>query len=112
MSAMCKREENEPLMRYWFRQYIEDPFKVLSFCAFVVLWFVYSEAQEKQDQNFQRLQEQSEASMERMERRNDVLVARIEAETKAMMSVVNRLDLIDAELKHLEHRVDARNENK
>ena len=103
---MCERAEKEPILKFWFRQYLEDPFKVLSFCAFVGLGVVYHQAQQKQDSNFILLQQQNEAALKRMERRNDVLVARIEAETRAMTNVTNRLDRIDAELLRLEHNID------
>lgn len=110
---MCERAKDENLTKFWFRQYIQDPFKVLSFGALCAILWLYVDSQNKQasffadfkEQSVQQLQDvkaQSAQQMQDMRDQNKILLERIEAETKAMNSVANRLDLISNRLEHLE----------
>lgn len=106
---MCERAENENLMKFWFRQYLQDPFKVLSFGALVAIFWMYSDAQNKQTEylsdtreqftaQMQDMRDQNKQQIQDMRDQNSILLERIEAETKAMTSVANRLEHIEREL--------------
>lgn len=99
---MCERAKDEPITKFWFRQYVEDPFKVLSFGALCAILWLYVDSQEKQAGHLADMKAQSAQQMQDMRDQNKILLERIESETKAMNSVANRLDLISNRLEHLE----------
>ena len=47
---MCERAKDEPLMQYWFRQFKEEPLRVLIFGAIVALCYLYHDGQVRQDE--------------------------------------------------------------
>ena len=47
---MCSRAEKEPLMQYWFRQFKEEPLRVLIFAALAALCYLYHDNQKRQDE--------------------------------------------------------------
>jgi hypothetical protein len=99
---MCERAKDEPITKFWFRKYVEDPFKVLSFGALCAILWLYIDSQEKQAGYLADMKAQSAQQMQDMRDQNKILLERIESETKAMNSVANRLDLISNRLEHLE----------
>lgn len=103
---MFERAKDEPITKFWFRQYIQDPFKVLSFGALCAIFWLYHDAQTQQSQHLsdlkaqsaaqmQDMRDQSAAQMQDMRDQNRILLERIESETKAMQAVANRLDSIN-----------------
>lgn len=99
---MCERAKDEPITKFWFRQYIQDPFKVLSFGALCSIFWLYSEGQTKQAEYMADVKASSAQQLQDMRDQNRILLERIESETKALNSVANRLDLINSRLEHLE----------
>lgn len=95
---MCERAKDEPITKFWFRQYIQDPFKVLSFGALCSIFWLYSEGQKKQAEYLADVKAQSAQQVQDMRDQNRILLERIESETKAMTSVANRLEHIEREL--------------
>jgi hypothetical protein len=47
---MCSRAQEEPLLKYWFRQFKEEPLRVLIVVALAALVYLYNEGQNKQEE--------------------------------------------------------------
>lgn len=47
---MCERAKDEPLLRFWFRQFKEEPLRVLICAAIFALCYLYHDGQKRQDE--------------------------------------------------------------
>ena len=92
---MGTRAENEPLMKFWFRQYVEDPGKILGFSAIIALVFVYKDNQ--------RSQEEYRADAKAQ---NAALIQQIETSTETLRQAVVQLKSMDNRLLHVERELE------
>ena len=81
---MCERAEREPLMHYWFRQFKEEPLRVLIVAALAALVWLYQDNRED-----------SRAA-------NAALVAQIKESTGVMSEIKAQLVLMNGRIEHLE----------
>ncbi|MBR5887658.1 MAG: hypothetical protein IKZ07_05555 [Akkermansia sp.] len=88
---MCARADKEPLMQYWFRQFKEEPLRVLILATMAAMVYLYQDGKTAQEQARQDDKAQNAALMES-----------IQAQTKAFMDVSAQLQLINNRLEHLE----------
>lgn len=81
---MCTRKRDEPLLRYWFRQFKEEPLRVLIVALCVALVWMYQDG--------------------RMDSReaNAALVEQIKESTGVMAEIKAQLVLLNGRVEHLE----------
>ena len=97
---MCERAKDEPLMQYWFRQFKEEPLRVLIFGALVALCILYRDGQVRQDEY-------------RMDAKaaNDALVLQRQASTQVMYEMKVQLETLNTRVGHLEREHEAARQN-
>ena len=88
---MCERSKDEPLMQYWFRQFKEEPLRVLIFAALAALCYLYTENQERQDE----YRADAKAA-------NEALVLQLQASTQVMYEIKVQLETLNTRVGHLE----------
>lgn len=92
---MCTREKDEPLLRYWFRQFKEEPLRVLivALCAGIVYMY--------QDGRY-------DARVA-----NAALVEQIKESTGVMSEIKAQLVLLNGRVEHLEreHEISRKEKN-
>jgi sensor domain CHASE-containing protein len=88
---MCERAKDEPLMHYWFRQFKEEPLRVLIFAALAALCYLYTENQERQDE----YRADAKAA-------NEALVLQLQASTQVMYEIKVQLETLNTRVGHLE----------
>ncbi len=86
---MCSRADNEPLLQYWFRQFREEPLRVLIVACIMALCFMYQDNRED------------------MKEQNAALIEQLKASTKAMGEIAGKLSVMDGRLQHLEREHEA-----
>lgn len=91
MSSRREREEGEPLLLYWFRQFREEPLPVLTFGALVAVFGLWFDSKQENRMHREYMQEQSALQ-----------VQCIKEQTAAFTEVSSKLQLIDSRLEHLE----------
>jgi hypothetical protein len=93
---MCSRAEKEPLMQYWFRQFKEEPLRVLIFGAMVALCYLYHDGQTRQDE----YRVDAKAA-------NAALVSQLQASTQVMYEMKVQLETLNTRVGHLEREHEA-----
>lgn len=88
---MSSRANNEPLMEYWFRQFKEEPLRVLIFMALAALCYLYTENQQRQDE----YRADAKAA-------NEALVLQLQASTQVMYEIKVQLETLNTRVGHLE----------
>lgn len=88
---MCSREKEEPLLKYWFRQFKEEPLRVLIVAALGALVYLYNEGQNKQ--------EEYRADMKAQ---NAALIGQMKESTEVMGAMKTQLELLNNRVGHLE----------
>lgn len=78
-------------MKFWFRQYVEDPSKVLGFGAICALGLVYYNGEQKAQEH-----------REDMRVQNAALIAQMQSTEAAMREIAVKLGSCDNRLLHLE----------
>jgi phytoene dehydrogenase-like protein len=97
---MCSRAEKEPLMQYWFRQFKEEPLRVLIFAALAALCYLYHDNQKRQDEYRADAKES-----------NAALVEQIKLSTQVMGEIKAQLVLLNGRVEHLEREHEAARQN-
>jgi hypothetical protein len=98
---MCERAKDEPLMQYWFRQFKEEPLRVLIFGAMVALCYLYHDNQCRQDE----YREDAKAA-------NEALVCQLQASTKVMYEIKIQLETLNTRVGHLEREHEQARSNR
>ena len=88
---MCERAKEEPLLAFWFRQFKEEPLRVLIFGAIVALCFLYRDGQLRQDE----YRQDAKAA-------NEALVHQLQASTQVMYEMKVQLETLNTRVGHLE----------
>lgn len=86
---MRERAKEEPLVRYWFRQFKEEPLRVLIVICMVALAWMYHDNRED-----------SRAA-------NAALVTQIQESTGVMSEIKAQLILLNGRVEHLEREHEA-----
>lgn len=99
---MCERAKNEPLLQYWFRQFKEEPLRVMICAAIVALCFLYRDGQVRQDE----YREDAKAA-------NEALVLQLQASTQVMHEMKVQLETLNTRVGHLEreHEISRQEKN-
>lgn len=93
---MCERAKDEPLMQYWFRQFKEEPLRVLIFGTLAAMCWLYLDGQ--------NLQEEYRADAKES---NAALVEQIKISTQVMGEIKAQLILLNGRVEHLEREHEA-----
>ena len=88
---MCERAKNEPLLAFWFRQFKEEPLRVLIFAAIVALCYLYQDNQSTQAE----YRQDAKAA-------NEALVLQLQASTQVMYEIKVQLETLNTRVGHLE----------
>lgn len=88
---MCERAKDEPLLSFWFRQFKEEPLRVLIFGAIVGLCFLYRDGQLRQDE----YRQDAKAA-------NAALISQLQASTQVMYEMKTQLETLNTRVGHLE----------
>ena len=88
---MCSREKDEPLLRYWFRQFKEEPLRVLIVLCMGALVYMYNEGQCRQEDYRADMKEQ-----------NSALIGQMQVSTQVMAEMKTQLELLNSRVGHLE----------
>ena len=88
---MCTRAKDEPLMQYWFRQFKEEPLRVLIVCALAALVYLYQDGTRRQDEYRADMKAQ-----------NTALIQQMGASTQVMSEMKTQLELLNNRVGHLE----------
>lgn len=98
---MCERAKDEPLVQYWFRQFKEEPLRVMILLTMGAMVYLYQDGQRQQAAYREDMKAQNAALIQQMEKTTDVL---------SKMEV--RIGSCDNRLLHLEREHEAyRNNN-
>lgn len=99
---MCERAKNEPLLQYWFRQFKEEPLRVMICAAIFALCFLYRDGQVRQDE----YREDAKAA-------NEALVLQLQASTQVMHEMKVQLETLNTRVGHLEreHEISRQEKN-
>lgn len=99
---MCERAKNEPLIQYWFRQFKEEPLRVIICAAIFALCFLYRDGQVRQDE----YREDAKAA-------NEALVLQLQASTQVMHEMKVQLETLNTRVGHLEreHEISRQEKN-
>lgn len=93
---MCERAKDEPLVKFWWRQYAEDPAKALGFGSVVALCLVYYNGEQKAMEHREDMREQQAA-----------LISQMKSTEAAMREIAVKLSSCDTRLQHVEREVEA-----
>ncbi len=88
---MSSRAIKEPLLAYWWRQFKEEPLRVLIFGTLAALVFMYQDGQRRQDEYRRDAKEQ-----------NAALIEQIAASTATLGKMSTQLELLNNRVGHLE----------
>lgn len=88
---MCSRAQEEPLIKYWFRQFKEEPLRVLILAVLAAMCYLYNDGQ----------QAQAEYRAD-MKAQNEALTAQIRESTAVLGTMKTQLELMNNRLGHLE----------
>ena len=83
-------------MQYWFRQFKEEPLRVLIFGAIVALCYPYHDGQTRQDE----YRVDAKAA-------NAALVSQLQASTQVMYEMKVQLETLNTRVGHLEREHEA-----
>ena len=99
---MCERAKNEPLIQYWFRQFKEEPLRVMICAAIFALCFLYRDGQVRQDE----YRADAKAA-------NEALVLQLQASTQVMHEMKVQLETLNTRVGHLEreHEISRQEKN-
>ncbi|MBQ4594789.1 MAG: hypothetical protein IJA81_09160 [Akkermansia sp.] len=86
---MCHRANNEPLLQYWFRQFREEPLRVLILAFMAALVWLYQDNREDS------------------KHANNALVEQIKESTGVMAEIKAQLILLNGRVEHLEREHEA-----
>lgn len=100
---MCERAKDEPLLRFWFRQFKEEPLRVLICGAIFALCYLYHDGQKRQDE----YRADAKAA-------NEALVQQLQASTGVMHEMKVQLETLNTRVGHLEreHEISRKEESK
>lgn len=98
---MCSRSKDEPLLAYWFRQFKEEPLRVLICGTLAAMCYLYVDGQ--------NLQEEYRADAKES---NAALVEQIKLSTQVMGEIKAQLILLNGRVEHLEREHEAARNNK
>ena len=93
---MCERAKDEPLMTFWFRQFKEEPLRVMILMTMGAMIYMYQDGQQQQ-----------EAYREDMKAQNAALIQQIEKTTEVLNKMEVRIGSCDNRLLHLEREHEA-----
>lgn len=93
---MCERAKDEPLMTYWFRQFKEEPLRVMILMTMGAMVYMYQDGQQQQ-----------EAYREDMKAQNAALIRQIEKTNEVLSTMEVRIGSCDNRLLHLEREHEA-----
>lgn len=88
---MCERAKEEPLVAYWFRQFKEEPLRVMIVFTTAAMVWLYQDGNTRWEQYRQDMREQQ-----------TLLVEQITKTTEVLHKVEERLSSCDNRLQHLE----------
>ncbi len=97
---MCERAKDEPLLRFWFRQFKEEPLRVLICGAIFALCYLYHDGQKRQDE----YRADAKAA-------NEALVQQLQASTGVMYEMKVQLETLNTRVGHLEREHEAARQN-
>ena len=98
---MCERAKNEPLLQYWFRQFKEEPLRVMICAAIFALCFLYRDGQVRQDE----YRADAKAA-------NEALVLQLQASTQVMHEMKVQLETLNTRVGHLEREHEVARQGK
>lgn len=90
---MCERAKGEPLMQFWFRQFKEEPLRVLIFLVLGALAYMYQEGNSRWEDYRADMKEQNASLI--LELRN--LAKNMSDNALEMKSIDNRLEHLERE---------------
>lgn len=93
---MCERAKEEPLVAYWFRQFKEEPLRVMIVFTTAAMVWLYQDGNARWEQYRQDMREQQ-----------TLLVEQISKTTEVLHKVEERLSSCDNRLQHLEREHEA-----
>ena len=93
---MCERAKEEPLVAYWFRQFKEEPLRVMIVFTTAAMVWLYQDGNTRWEQYRQDMREQQA-----------LLVEQITKTTAVLHKVEERLSSCDNRLQHLEREHEA-----
>ena len=93
---MCERAKEEPLVAYWFRQFKEEPLRVMIVFTTAAMVWLYQDGNARWEQYRQDMREQQ-----------TLLVEQITKTTEVLHKVEERLSSCDNRLQHLEREHEA-----
>lgn len=93
---MCERAKEEPLVAYWFRQFKEEPLRVMIVFTTAAMVWLYQDGNTRWEQYRQDMREQQ-----------TLLVQQISKTTEVLHKVEERLSSCDNRLQHLEREHEA-----
>lgn len=93
---MCERAKEEPLVAYWFRQFKEEPLRVMIVFTTAAMVWLYQDGNARWEQYRQDMREQQ-----------TLLVQQITKTTEVLHKVEERLSSCDNRLQHLEREHEA-----
>lgn len=88
---MCERTKDEPLMKFWFRQFKEEPLRVLIVLVLGAIAYLYQEGNARWGEYRQDMKEQ-----------NTALIGQLQASTQVMGEIKSQLILLNGRVEHLE----------
>lgn len=88
---MCERAKEEPLVAYWFRQFKEEPLRVMIVFTTAAMVWLYQDGNARWEQYRQDMREQQ-----------TLLVEQITKTTAVLHAVEGRLSSCENSLHHLE----------
>jgi hypothetical protein len=92
---MCERAKNEPLWQFWFRQFKEEPLRVMILATTAAMVWLY------QDGNRQWSQYRED-----MWRQQELLLQHIDNTNKMLHGVEMKIGSCDNRLQHLEREAE------
>lgn len=93
---MCERAKEEPLVAFWFRQFKEEPLRVMIVFTTAAMVWLYQDGNARWEQYRQDMREQQ-----------TLLVQQITKTTEVLHKVEERLSSCDNRLQHLEREHEA-----
>lgn len=93
---MCERAKDEPLLQYWFRQFKEEPLRVMILLTMGGMVYMYQDGQKQQ-----------ELYREDMKAQNAALIEQMQTTTEVLSKIEVRLGSCDNRLLHLEREHEA-----
>lgn len=97
---MCERAKEEPLWQYWFRQFKEEPLRVMILMTTGAMVWLYQDGNARWEQYRQDMKEQQ-----------SLLIEHIKTTNSAISELKGPLQVIDGRLLHLEREHEAARQN-